>query len=248
MGGNGSRDRLRTSDEASSASSVTERELLEAACHGDQQAFRRLVEPHRSSLHALSYRMLGSLHDAEDALQEALLRAWRGLCGFDGRSALRTWLYRITRNVCLDTIARRPNSVQPIDHEASAYPAADEDGEAAPEARYEQREAVELAYVAALRRLPPRQRAVLILRDVLSLSAKEASESLGTTVPSVNSALQRARSSLDERFPGTSVQPTIPSAGDRRARAAVRRFADAVERGDVDAIVGMVADDGALSR
>src|SRR5262245_37667385 len=167
----------------------------------DEAAFRRLVEPHRGELHAHCYRMLGSVHDAEDALQEALLRAWRGLEGFEGRSSLRSWLYRIATNTCLDSIARRPKRVLPAE-----YPAADpagvigeplvestwiepyadeaigvEDGRAAPEARYEQREAVELAFIAALQHLPGTQRAVLILRDVLGFSAKEAAEALDTT-------------------------------------------------------------------
>src|SRR5215211_3348897 len=185
----------------SATSNVTELELLEAACGGDEDAFRRLVEPHRAALHAHCYRMVGSLHDAEDALQDALLRAWRGLCGFDGRSALRRWLYRITTNACLDAIARRPKRVLPIDYGPPGELAGDgrveplaeslwlepypdeqlrlEEGYAAPEARYEQREAVELAFVVALQHLPPRQRAVLILREVLGFSAKEVSELLG---------------------------------------------------------------------
>jgi RNA polymerase sigma-70 factor, ECF subfamily len=242
----------------------TERQLLEAACDGDEDAFRRLVEPHRGELHAHCYRMLGSLHDAEDALQDALLRAWRGLCGFDGRSALRRWLYRITTNACLDTLARRPRRVLPIDYGPPAgrdaepgeplaeslwvepYPDETlglEDGYAAPDARYEKREAVELAFVAALQHLPPRQRAVLVLREVLGFSAKEVSESLGTTVASVNSALQRARKAIDQRLPEKSQQATIRSLGDEGVRELVQNFVDAFERGDVDAIVGLLAED-----
>jgi RNA polymerase sigma-70 factor (ECF subfamily) len=242
----------------------TERQLLEAACDGDEDAFRRLVEPHRGELHAHCYRMLGSLHDAEDALQDALLRAWRGLCGFDGRSALRRWLYRITTNACLDALARRPKRVLPIDYGPPAGRNADpgeplaesvwvepypdetlglEDGYAAPDARYEKREAVELAFVAALQHLPPRQRAVLVLREVLGFSAKEVSESLGTTVASVNSALQRARKAIDQRLPEKSQQATIRALGDEGVRELVQNFVDAFERGDVDAIVGLLAED-----
>jgi RNA polymerase sigma-70 factor (ECF subfamily) len=245
---------------------MTERELLEAACGGDEDAFGRLVEPHRAALHAHCYRMLGSLHDAEDALQDALLRAWRGLCGFDGRSALRRWLYRITTNTCLDAMARRPKRVLPIDY---GPPAADiggdedgepmaesvwlepypdemlgiEDGYAAPEARYAQREAVELAFVAALQHLPPRQRAVLVLREVLGFSAKEVSQSLGTTVASVNSALQRARKAVDDRLPEKSQQETMRSLGDERVRRIVQQFVDAFETGDIEAIVALMAED-----
>ena len=239
--------------------------MLDAARGGDEDAFRRLVEPHRAELHAHCYRMLGSLHDAEDALQDALLRAWRGLCRFDGRSALRRWLYRITTNACLDAIGRRPKRVLPIDYGPPPDGDADEPdaplsgsvwiepypdeaiglegGYATPDARYEQREAVELAFVAALQHLPPRQRAVLVLREVLGFSAKEVSESLGTTVASVNSALQRARKTIDERLPEKSQQATMRSLGDERVREIVQDFVDAFEQGDVDAIVGLLAQD-----
>jgi RNA polymerase sigma-70 factor (ECF subfamily) len=248
----------------SASATATERVLLEAACRGDEDAFRRLVEPHRAALHAHCYRMLGSLHDAEDALQVALLRSWRGLCGFDRRSRLRTWLYRITTNACLDAIARRPKRVLPVDYETmdangeartepvwlEPYPDEKlglEDGYAAPAARYEQREAVELAFVAALQHLPPKQRAVLILRDVLGFSASEAAESLGASVAAVNSALQRARRAADERLPEQSQQATIRQLGDQRVREIVEDFSDAFERGDVDAIVAMLADDATFA-
>jgi RNA polymerase sigma-70 factor (ECF subfamily) len=253
----------------SSSSSMTERELLDAARGGDDYAFRRLVEPHRPALHAHCYRMLGSLHEAEDALQDALLRAWRGLSGFDGRSTFRRWLYRIATNACLDAIARRPKRVLPIDygppdeadaeesgerlaHAAWVEPYPDEmlgleEGYAAPEARYEQREAVELAFVAALQHLPPRQRAVLVLREVLGFSAKEVSQSLGTTVASVNSALQRARKAVDERLPEKSQQATLRELGDERVREIVQHFVDAFERGDIDAIVAMLAEDATFA-
>src|SRR2546422_2998236 len=201
-------------------STVRDRELLVAARRGDEDAFRRLVEPHRRELHAHCYRMLGSLHDAEDALQDTLLRAWRGLSGFDRRSSLRPWLYRIATNTCLDAIARRPKRVLPIDygpaadpHDGPGEPVVEsvwvepypdeklgiEDGLAGPEASYEQRESVELAFIVALQHLPARQRAVLILREVLGFSAKEVAETLETTTASDHSALQRARAPVDRR-------------------------------------------------
>src|SRR3954452_24622567 len=188
-----------------------EQALLNGARKGDEDAFRRLVEPYRGELHAHAYRVLGSVHDAEDALQDALLRAWRELAGFEARSTLRSWLYTITTSTSLNAISRRPKRVLPIDYAPAAdphggpglpvaesvwmEPYADEkfglqDGLAGPEARYEQRESVELAFVAALQHLPANQRAVLILRDVLGFSAKETAETLETTVASANSALQ----------------------------------------------------------
>jgi RNA polymerase sigma-70 factor (ECF subfamily) len=244
---------------------MTERELLHAACDGDANAFRRLVEPHHAMLHARCYRMLGSLDDGEDALQDALLRAWRGLCGFNGRSGFRWWLYQIATNACLDAIARRTRRVRIVDQldpaeseERLAYahwlePHPDggfglEEASATPEARYEEREAVELAFAAVLQHLPPKQRAALVLRDVLSFSAKEAAESLGTTVPSVNSALQRARKAVEERLPENGADATLRSLGDERAREIAHRFVEALERGDVRAIVSLLAEDATFAR
>jgi RNA polymerase sigma-70 factor, ECF subfamily len=248
----------------SASANVTERELLKAAHNGDEDAFRHLVEPHRTALLAHCYRMLGSLDDAEDALQDTFLHAWRGLSGFDGRSALRRWLYRIATNASLDAIARRPKRVLPMDYgprdgaarrtlPADAQwmePYPDqllglEDGYAAPEARYELREGVELAFVIALQHLPPRQRAALVLREVLGFSAKEVSRSLGTTVTSVNSALQRARKAVDERVPEKSEQATARALEDSRVHEIAERFADAFERGNVEAIVALLTGDGA---
>jgi RNA polymerase sigma-70 factor (ECF subfamily) len=233
----------------------------------DEAAFRRLIEPHRGELHAHCYRMLGSVHDAEDALQEALLRAWRGLEGFEGRSSLRSWLYRIATNTCLDAIARRRKRVLPVEFPPAEgadgpgeplvestwiEPYADEafgieDGLAAPEARYEQREAVELAFIAALQHLPATQRAVLILRDVLGFSAKEAAEILDTTTASVNSALQRARDAVEKRLPERSQQETLRTLGDERVREIVANYIEAWERQDVEAVVEMLSEDAAFA-
>jgi RNA polymerase sigma-70 factor, ECF subfamily len=229
-----------------------------------EEEFRRLVEPHRAELHAHCYRMLGSVHDADDALQDALLRAWRALPRFEGRSSLRTWLYRIATNTSLDLIARRPKRVLPIDlgpaadpHDESAEPTwlepypddqlGVEDRLAAPDARYELRESTELAFVAAVQHLPPNQRAALILRDVLGFSAREVAETLETTVTSVNSAMQRARAAVDQRLPERSQQATLRALGDERVRSLVERYMDALERGDVDAIVGMLSEEATWS-
>jgi RNA polymerase sigma-70 factor, ECF subfamily len=235
-----------------------ERRLLAAAREGDEDAYRRLVEPRHAELHAHCYRMLGSVHDAEDALQEALLRAWRGLPRFQDRSSLRTWLYRISTNTCLDAIARRPKRVLPIDYGPAADPH-DGPGEplvesvwvepypTAPDASYELRESVELAFVAALQHLPPNQRATLILREVLGFSAQEVADALGTSVASVNSALQRARKTIDERLPDQSQQATLSALGDDGVRALVERYTDALGRGDVDAVVALLAEDATWS-
>src|SRR3954453_18824211 len=243
--------------------------LLGAARSGDEDAFARLIDPYRGELHAHCYRMLASVHDAEDALQEALLRAWRGLSRFEGRSSLRSWLYPIATNACLSLIARRPKRVLPIEHGPSlsdmhdglGRPLAEtvwiepypddalgvEDGLAMPEARYEGREGVELAFIAAVQHLPATQRAVLILRDVLGFSAREVAESLETTVASANSALQRARKTIDERFPERSQQATLRTLGDDKLRGVVQGYMDAMQRGDVDAVVAMLAEEAAWS-
>jgi RNA polymerase sigma-70 factor (ECF subfamily) len=245
-----------------------EQDLLDRAKRGDEGAYRKLIEPHRSELHAHCYRMLGSVHDAEDALQDAMLRVWRFLPRFEGRSSLRSWLYKIATNACLDAIQKRPKRVLPIDYAPASdgstppgepvvesvwiEPYPDEqlglqDGFAAPEARYERRESVELAFIAALQHLPATQRAVLILREVLGFSAAEVSESLETTVASVNSALQRARKAVDEKLPEQSQQETLRALGDEKLRELVERYVDAWERCDVEAVVSMLTEDAAIT-
>ena len=250
-------------------SAITRRPAaLARARAGDDLAFRELTDPFRGELEIHCYRMLGSVQDAEDALQEALLRAWRGLRGFDGRSSLRTWLYRIATNACLDALARRRARRLPAERAPGAVPGAppaapvagtaflepypDEalgmpDGLAGPEARYEQREAVELAFVAALQHLPARGRAALILRDVLGFSAKETAAALGTTVPAANSALQRARAVVEARLPERSQQATLRELGDAGARRLVTAYTGALERGDVDGMVAMLTADATWS-
>src|SRR3954454_5806875 len=245
-----------------------ERDLLAAAQRGDEGAFSALIEARRGELHAHCYRMVGAVHDAEDALQDAFLRAWRGLPRFEGRSSLRSWLYRIATNTCVDVIEKRPKRVLPIDygpaadpHDSPGEPLIEsvwvepypdetlglEDGLAAPEATYEQREGVELAFVAALQHLPPNQRAVLILREVLGFSAKETASMLDTTPQSVNSALQRARATVEERLPERSQQATLRGLGDEKLRELVDRYVDAWERCDVDTVVEMLSENASFA-
>jgi RNA polymerase sigma-70 factor (ECF subfamily) len=212
--------------------------------------------------------MLGSLHDADDALQETMLRAWSGLARFESRSSLRSWLYRIATNASLRMIEKRPKRVLPIDYGPAAdphvafgepltepvwlepYPDAQLGVEATmlgPDARYEQRESIELAFAAALQHLPALQRAVLILRDVLGFSARETAQALEMTPVSVNSALQRAHKAIEQRVPGRTQQATLRAVGDRELHQIVTRFADAWERHDVDAVVAMLADDARIT-
>jgi RNA polymerase sigma-70 factor (ECF subfamily) len=230
------------------------------------EAFAEQVAPLRPGLLLHCYRMLGSSHDAEDAVQETLLRGWRGVDRFEGRSSLRTWLYSVATNVCLREIERRGRRLVPVDLGPAGDPA---DALAAPltetvwlgplpdagitwestpaDAVYEQREAVELAFVAALQRLPALQRAALVLRDVLAFSAAETAEILDTTVDSVTSALARARGSLRASLPERSQQEVLREVGDRQVRATVAAFVAAWERSDVDAVVALLAEDVEMS-
>jgi RNA polymerase sigma-70 factor, ECF subfamily len=244
------------------SAAVVEDPVLARAREGDDAAFARLVEPLRRELHAHCYRMLGSAHDADDALQDALVRAWRGLARFEGRSSLRSWLYTVATRTCLDTAAGRGKRALPVDLGPASprvvvgdapltevawlgpYPDAGlAAGPAAPEARVEQREAVELAFVAALQHLPGNQRAALVLFEVLGFSAAEIAGMMDTSVASVNSALQRARRIVSEKVPPRSQQQTLRALDDARVRRVVADFSDALERGDAEALVALLTED-----
>jgi RNA polymerase sigma-70 factor (ECF subfamily) len=218
-----------------------EHALLAVAQAGDERAFRRLVEPYRGALEIHCYRMLGSPHDAEDIVQETLLRAWGSLERFERRASVHTWLYRIATNACLDELERRPRRPEPVQPypdarmEQAASPIAD------PAARYALREGMELAFLTAIQRLPGRQRAVLILRDVLGWTGPEVADLLESTVASVNSALQRARATIDGALPARSPTPSAPT-----QRDLLRRYVDAWERADVDGLVALLREDAVL--
>jgi RNA polymerase sigma-70 factor, ECF subfamily len=235
---------------------------LALARAGDDAAFTRLVAPLRRELHAHCYRMLGSTHDADDALQDALLRAWRGLARFEGRSSLRSWLYTVATRTCLDSLGHRDRRALPVDLGPSSDQAvlADApltdvawlcpypdmgltDRPAGPDARYEQREAVELAFVAALQHLPGNQRAALLLFEVLGFSAAEIATIMNTSTTSVNSALARARRIIAEKAPGTAQQQALRKIGDARVREIVAGYSTALERGDADALVALLTED-----
>ena len=237
---------------------------LERARGGDEAAFAALIGPHRRELHLHCYRMLGSVADAEDVLQETLSAAWRGLDGFTGRSSLRTWLYRIATNRCLNAIRdtkRRPppTPVPPFEPPTPSrhgdvtwlqpYPDAwlDQlpDRSAGPEERYQRRETIELAFIAALQRLPPRQTAALVLCDVVGFSVAEAAGVLSAPPTAVKGLLQRARATLDCHRSALGQPAPIPGSGDERELA--RRFAEAMIADDLDAVVGLLSDDAWLA-
>jgi len=238
-------------------------DLISKAQAGDSDAFADLTDPYRRELQVHCYRMLGSLQDAEDALQDTLLAAWQGLAGFGGRASLRTWLYRIATNRCLNArraASRRPAAewnipgVEPPEPTGlgevvwlEPYPDALGYRALSPEARYEQTESVSLAFVTALQTLPPRQLAVLILRDVLGFHASEVAEMLDSTVESVSSALKRARASM-LRYQGPAAERAKPPAADSRAEdAIVASFVSAYESADVNALVALLTDDVFIS-
>ena len=241
-------------------------DLLARARAGDRDAFAALVEPHRRELQVHCYRMLGSFQDAEDALQDTMLSAWRGLGGFDRRASVRTWLYRIATNRCLNALrsaSRRPAQQWNIPKMDPPEPTRIGEvvwvepfpdtllegalgGPPGPEARYEQSEAISLAFVTALQMLPPRQVAVLILRDVLGFHATEVAGLLDSTVDSVNSALKRARASLHRRLPAAGRELPPPS-GSPAEEAIVAKFAHAWESADMDALVTLLTSDVFMS-
>jgi RNA polymerase sigma-70 factor (TIGR02960 family) len=242
-------------------------DLITRARAGDDDAFRELTEPFRRELHVHCYRMLGSLQEAEDALQDTLLAAWQGLRGFEGRASVRTWLYRIATNRCLNalrSISRRPAAKWPIPGVEPPEPtslgevtwleplpdallAGAVDAPPGPEARYEQSESISLAFVTALQRLPPRQLAVLILRDVLGYHASEVAAMLDSTVESVNSALKRARAGLRHCLPPAEGREPPPPPRSSAEQELVARFVRAYEAGNIDALVALLTDDVFIS-
>src|SRR5499427_233145 len=245
---------------------VTESALALARA-GDDEAFRELVDPYRPELQLHCYRILGSVQDAEDMVQETLLAAWRGLDRFEERASMRTWLYKIATNRCLNALrdtGRRPQRAgeswpggaapeptrraEPLWLEPYPDPLLDDlpDTAPGPEARYEAREALALAFMAGLQRLPPRQRAVLVLRDVLGYPAAQAADMLAVSEVSVNSALQRARTTLAGQLPVAS-RDSAPAPRSARERELTSRFADAFEAADTDRLVALLTDDAWLT-
>jgi RNA polymerase sigma-70 factor, ECF subfamily len=249
---------------------VEQDEVVAAATAGDQAAFTALTERYRWELQVHCYRMLGSFQDAEDLVQETLLRAWRGRQQFQGRSSFRAWLYRIATNACLDALARRSRRVlphqvaPPADPQATTLPSPDPEiawlqpypdrlldqvapGDTEPDAQVVSKETIELAFLTAIQLLPPRQRATLILRDVLGWSAKETASLLEASVASVNSALQRARATMKQHLPPRRLEWAPGSDLSQEERALLQRFVDANERGDAAAFAALLSEDARLT-
>lgn len=240
------------------ATAPSEVALVAEVRRGDEEAFRRLTEPHARAVQVHCYRMLGSLHEAEDLLQETLLRAWCGLEGFEGRSSFRAWLYRIATNACLDALDKRARRILPHAYGPPADPNAPpalaieetvwvepypdsllDSGD--PASRYESLESIELAFIVAAQRLSPRQRAVLLLRDVLGFSAREAADALATSVASVNSSLQKARDKLERDPPDRHVASSPEEA------AALGKYVRAWEEADVEGLVALLREDATMT-
>jgi RNA polymerase sigma-70 factor (TIGR02960 family) len=261
------RDRKSRCEALAPADALTEASLARARA-GDEDAFRELTEPHRRELQVHCYRIIGSLQDAEDLVQETLLSAWRGLEAFEGRASVRSWLYRIATNRCLDALrasSRRPREVPAMQPERERAPEPTgrfepvwlepypdvlledlPDRSPGPAARYEARESTELAFIAALQSLPPSQRVALVLRDVLGFRTAEIAEMLDTGVGSVKGALQRARATRRVRLPADD-RERAPRPNSASERQLVDRFADAFQSGDVDEIVSVLTDDAVLT-
>ena len=242
-----------------------EHNRLARAQRGDEDAFAQLTQPYRRELQLHCYRIVGSLQDAEDLLQETLLSAWRGLEQFEGRSSLRAWLYTIATNRCLNALRDRQRRPQAAPGDRPGMPPSPDgvaeiawlqpypdallegvvDAAPGPAARYEAKETVALAFVSGLQHLAPRQRAVLVLRDVLGFHADEVADMLGSSEASVNSALQRARAALEQRRPAGRERLTVPTVGD--SAELVNRFAEAFQRDDIDTVVALLTEDAVVS-
>jgi RNA polymerase sigma-70 factor (ECF subfamily) len=257
----------RSSSSSGPRSDVAEAALLSAALQGDANEFSRLTEPYRRELQAHCYRIMGSLHEAEDLVQETFLRAWRRLDSFEGRSSLRAWLYKIATNACLDALDKKrpgrslpPGKVPVADPLTQISPPAVEpvwlepypdewlvDSAAGPEARYLASESVTLAFLAALQGLPPRQRAVLILKDVLDWPASEVAEMTGLTTSAVNSALHRARVTLSKNYHQQGMEKVARSEADLETQALLDQYVRAWERADVDGLVALLKEEAIFS-
>jgi RNA polymerase sigma-70 factor, ECF subfamily len=240
--------------------------LVALARAGDDRAYERLIERHRPELHAHCYRMLASVHDADDAVQEALIRAWRSLPSFEGRSSIRTWLFKIATNASFDVLKKRSRRELPIDYgrragvgDSPGDPLLDvawiepypdqlvEAGSKSPHARYEARESLELAFISVVQNIPPRQRAILILRDVLGYSAIDAADLLDTSVAAVNSALQRARATLTAALPHDSQSVELTRLTDAQVHELARRYARAIDDGDIVTLMTLLTEDATWS-